>query len=112
MSKKLIINKRQLGLIKQYVQENTANVRLKNKIHEFLEADYEPSMGVKKMANEFYDQPLIKKKIDGSSITPKALAEYISHKFAGMNRSEINDCIEGWYRGDYDKEIGMRKGKK
>lgn len=112
MSKKLIINKRQLGVIKLYIQENMANVRLKNKIHEFLDNDYEPSMGVKKLANEFYNQPLIKKKIDNSAITPKALAEYIAHKFAGMNRSEINDCIEGWYYGDYDKEIGMRKAKK
>lgn len=111
MSKKLIINKRQLSVIKNYVSETVANVRLKNKINDFLDADYEPSMGVKKMANEFFDQPLIKKKIDGSSITPNALAEYISHKFAGMKRSEINDCIEGWYYGDYDKEIGMRRKK-
>jgi|TARA_R110000796_G_scaffold11688_1_gene39362 hypothetical protein len=111
MSKKLIINKRQLGVIKSYVIENVANVRLKNKIYEFLSSDYEPSMGVKKMANEFYNQPLINKKIDGSSITPQALAEYIAHKFAGLKKNEINDCIEGWYYGDYDKEIGMRRKK-
>jgi len=111
MSKKLIINKRQLGIISNYVSENMANVRLKNKIHEFLDVDYEPSMGVKKMANEFYNQPLINKKIDGSSITPQALADYITHKFAGISKSEINDCIEGWYYGDYDKETGMRRKK-
>jgi hypothetical protein len=112
MSKKLIITKKQLDVIKNYVQENVANVRLKNKIHKFLDADYEPSMGVKKMANEFYNQPLIKKKLDGSSITPNALAEYIAHKFAGMKREDINDCIEGWYHGDYDSETGMRRVKK
>ena len=106
-----MINKRQLGIISNYVSENMANVRLKNKIHEFLDADYIASSGVKKMANEFYNQPLIEKKIDGTSITPQALADYIAHKFAGMSKSVINDCIEGWYYGDYNKETGMRRKK-
>jgi len=109
MKTKLIITEGHLKALKQYTLENVASVKLKNKINDFLEADYEPSMGVKKMSNEFYNQPLIKKKLDGSSITPKALAEYISHKFSGMKKEEINDCIKGWYYGDYDKEIGMRK---
>jgi hypothetical protein len=112
MSKKLIINERQLGVIQKHIQENMANLRLKNKIYDFLVADYEPAEGVKLVANEFYNQPLVKKKIDGSEITPQALADYCAHKFAGMPKAEINNCIEGWYYGDYDKEIGMRRVKK
>lgn len=111
MNKKLIINERQLKAIESHISETVANVRLNNKIQDFLEADYEPSVGVKQVANEFYNQPLIKKKIDGSSITPKALSEYLQHKFAGVPVSQINDNIKGWYYGDYDREIGMRRKK-
>jgi len=111
MNKKLVITERQLGLIKNVIQENNANVRLRNKVHAFLEADYEPSGGVKEMGNEFYNTALIKKKIDGNFITPKALYDYMEHKFNGLSKSEINDCIEGWFRGDYDKETGLRKKK-
>jgi len=109
MSKKLLITERQLALISNVIKENAANVRLRNKVHTFLERDYEPSTGVKEIANEFYDTALIKKKIDGTFITPKALYEYMEHKFNGLSKSEINDCIEGWYCGDYDKETGLRK---
>lgn len=100
-----------MGVITTFINENIANVRLKNKIHSFLVSDYEPSKGVKKLANEFYDQALIKKKIDGEVITPKALCDYLSHKFNGLSKKEINDSIRGWYYGDFDKETGMRKKK-
>jgi hypothetical protein len=111
MSKKLIISEKQLGLIKNYVNETVANVRLRNKINDFLESDYEPSGGVEKMGNEFYNIALIKKKIDGESITPKALCDYLCHKFVGVDKSIIKDSLEGWYQGDFNKETGMRKRK-
>tara|TARA_R110000851_G_scaffold172952_3_gene319234 strand:+ start:1018 stop:1353 length:336 start_codon:yes stop_codon:yes gene_type:complete len=111
MNKKIIINKRQIGVITKFINENIANVRLKNKIQTFLENDYEPSFGVKKIANEFYDQALIKKKIDGEEITPIALSKYLVHKFNGLTKKEINDSIKGWYYGDYNKETGMRSKK-
>lgn len=111
MSKKIIINENQLKLIKGYVSENVTHVRLKNKIHNFLDADYEPSSGVQEISNEFYTKPLVKKKIDGESITIKALCDYMSQKFSGIDRGELNDSIKGWFYGDYDKETGMRKKK-
>jgi len=112
MGKKIIINKRQLGVITEHINESVANVRLKNKIQDFLEADYEPSSGVKKMGNEFFNMALIKKKIDGEVITAKILSDYLSHKFSGLDKSEINDSIRGWYYGDFDREIGMRRRNK
>jgi len=111
MSKKIIITKRQLGIIKECINETESNVRLKNSIFNFLNNDYEPSGGVKKMGNEFYDTALIKKKIDGEVITPKALCDYLVHKFVGLPKAEINDSISGWYHGDFDTETGMRKKK-
>ena len=111
MSKKIIITENQLVVITNSINENAANVRLKNSIFNFLESDYEASRGVKKMANEFYNTALIKKKIDGEMITPKALYDYLEHKFDGLSKSEINDSNEGWYYGDFDKETGMRKRK-
>ena len=91
--------------------KDNANVRLRNKIHKFLEADYKPSGGVERMGNEFYSKALIEKKIDKELITPKALYDYLNHKFVGVDESILKDCIEGWYRGDYNKETGMRKRK-
>ena len=111
MNKKLIINKRQFEVIKSHVNETVANVKLRNKINDFLQADYEPSGGVERMGNEFYTKALIRKKIDKEMITPKALYDYINHKFVGVDKSIIKDCIEGWYHGDYDRETGMRKRK-
>jgi hypothetical protein len=111
MSKKLIINKRQMGIIKSYVNETVANVRLKNSINKFLNADYEISGGVEKMGNEFNTTALIKKKIDDEMITPKALLKYLKHKFVGVSDSIIKDCLEGWYHDDYNTETGMRKKK-
>ena len=111
MNKKLIINKRQLGLIKSHINETNANVRLRNKIQDFLEADYKPSGGVERMGNEFYTKAFIEKKIDKEMITPKALFDYLQHKFVGVDKATLKDCIEGWYSGDYDRETGMRKRK-
>lgn len=109
MGKRLIINERQLSLIQKHINENVLNVRLKNKINSFLEADYEPTMGVKQMSNEFFNQPLVRKKIDNTEITPKALFDYLVHKFPKVSKSELADSIKGWYFGDYDKELGMRR---
>ena len=81
MNKKLIINKRQFGVIRTHINETVANVTLMNKIHSFLESDYEPSGGVERMGNEFYNKALIKKKIDKELITPNALYKYLKHKF-------------------------------
>ena len=98
-------------VIKDHINETMANIRLRNRIHEFLNADYEPSGGVEELANEFYPKALIKKKINGDIITPESLYEYMKHKFTGVDESILKDCLEGWYNGDYDKEIGMRKRK-
>ena len=68
-------------------------------------------MGVKSLANEFYNQPLIKKKIDGEDITPRALYEYLAHKFNGLSKKELFDSIKGWYNGDFNKETGLRDKK-
>jgi len=110
---KLKITEQQFGMlakeVNKTINENNAKLRLRNKIHKFLEADYEPSGGVKEMANEFYETALIKKKIDGNFITPKALKKYMQHKFTEVSDKQIDDSIEGWFHGDYDKETGLRK---
>lgn len=109
MKKKLIVTERQLALITKEINETNSNVRLRNKIQDFLESDYEPSGGVKKIANEFYNTALIKKKLDGELITPEALADYLSKKFDGLKRKDIIDSIEGWFYDDYNRETGLRK---
>jgi len=111
MGRKIKINEHQLKLISGVINETSANVRLKNKIFNFIKADYEAVGGVKKIANEFHGTGVIQKKIDGENITPLALAEYLEHKFPGLTKKEIKDSIEGWYFDDFDSETGMRKKK-
>lgn len=105
------ITEHQLKLIASVINETEANVRLKGQMNKFLNDDYEPSSGVKEISNEFHTTALIKKKIDGTFITPKALADYMYNKYDGISKNEINDAIEGWYRDDFDEETGMRKKK-
>lgn len=109
MKKKIIIDEKQLHMISNHIIESVSHVRLKNSIFKFLNNDYEPSRGVKLMGNEFYSEPLVKKKIDGEEITLKALLKYITHKFNGLTQTELIDSIKGWYYGDYDTETGFRK---
>ena len=109
MSKKIMVTERQMTLIAKEINETNSNVRLRNQIQDFLEADYEPSGGVKSIANEFYSTALIKKKIDGELITPQALCDYLSGKFDGIKKKDIIDSIEGWYHDDYNRETGLRK---
>jgi hypothetical protein len=111
MSKKLVITERQLRAITNSIQENNANLLMKNKLQKFLEDDYEQSTGVKEIGNEFYNTALIKKKIDGNFITPKALCKYMQHSFADVSKKDIDTAIRGWYAKDYDKETGMRNKK-
>jgi hypothetical protein len=111
MNKKLIITPSQFSKLTIVIKENNANLRLKNKVQTFLEADYESSGGVKEIGNEFYNTALIKKKVDGNFITPKALKKYMKHKFDGLSDKDLDGCIEGWFHGDYDRETGLRKKK-
>lgn len=111
MSKKIKITEQQLKLITNIVETNS-NVRLKNKIFNFLEADYKPVGGVKEIGNEYHNTGLIEKKIDGNTITPLALFEYLQHKFVGLEDKELKDIIQWWYDGEFDKDTGMKKKKK
>ena len=107
--RKIKITENQLKVISNVILETKANVSLRNKLHKFLESDYEPNGGVKKLGNQFFDTPLIKKKIDGEIITPQILCSYMCDKFSGIDKSIIVDAIKGWFVGDYDEETGMRK---
>ena len=111
MGKRIKITEQQLSAIKRVIQETNANVLLKNKIFDFINSGYEVADGVKKLGNEFYDTPFIKKRVNGEIITPNALCDYLVDKFAGLKRSEIINSIEGWYYGDYDPDTGLRKKK-
>tara|TARA_R110000796_G_scaffold11198_4_gene37363 strand:+ start:8340 stop:8672 length:333 start_codon:yes stop_codon:yes gene_type:complete len=107
--RKIKITENQLKVISKVILETKANVSLRNKLHTFLEDDYEQNGGVKKMGNQFFDTPLIKKKVDGEIITPQTLCSYMCDKFSGVAKSIVIDAIKGWFIGDYNKETGMRK---
>ena len=104
MAKKIKITESQLKAL----IENTATTRLNNQIYDFIDREYIPDYGVKVLSNEYFNTPLIKKKIDGEVIKPRSLKKYLKHKFQGVSDSVIDNIIIAWFNGEYDANIGQR----
>lgn len=103
MKKKIIITEKQMALIVNLIKENNVQDRVLARIIEDLDLNYEPAMGVHEIGNEFYNTPMISKKVTGDTITPKDLYEYLDHKFNGLNKEFIKQVIVDWYHGRLQK---------
>ena len=55
-------------------------------------------VGVMREGGEYFEKPMIKIKVDGESITPKALFEYMSYKYK-FNPAFIKQLITDWMFG-------------
>lgn len=97
-----------MGLIVNLIKENNVHKRLMNSILEDLNLNYEPAMGVHEMGNEFYNTPVISKKVTGDTITPKELYEYLQHKHQAPNEF-IKQVIVDWYHGRLEKDGNLSK---
>lgn len=109
MKKKIIITERQMGLIVKLLKENSVHDRILGRMVEDLDLNYEPAMGTHEIGNEFYNTPLISKKVTGDTITPKDLFEYLDHKFQGLNKEFIKQVITDWYHGRLSEGGGLSK---
>lgn len=109
MKKKIIITEKQMGLVVKLIKENAVHDRVLNRMVEDLDLNYEPAMGTHEIGNEFYNTPLISKKVTGDTITPKDLYEYLNHKFQGLNKEFIQQVITDWYHGRLKEGGGLSK---
>ena len=108
MKKKIIITEAQLGKLKQSIQEGEAFTRMVERIKKDLDKNYEPMLGVVREGGEYSEQPMIKIKIDGESITPKALFDYLKYKYK-MGDDFTKQVIKDWVFGKITDDNRLSK---
>jgi hypothetical protein len=98
MKHKLIITEAQHKVIEQYLLENNFFESIVEKLKGELDYNYEPMIGVVRKGGEYTEQPMIKIKVDGETITPKALFDYLSYKYT-YNPAFLKQVITDWVFG-------------
>lgn len=98
MSVKLIITERQLEVLKN-LQENNFHSSLVEKLVNDLNRNYEPMIGVVREEGEYYEEPMVKIKVDGTSTTPKDLYEYLKAKYK-LGTEFTQQVIKDWMFGN------------
>jgi hypothetical protein len=99
MATKLIITERQLGVLKAFLNENNAHTHLVEKLVADLNANYEPMLGVIREDGEYFEEPMVKVKVDENSITPKELYEYFKKKYK-LGNEFTQQVIKDWMFGN------------
>jgi hypothetical protein len=98
MNKKLIITESQLKRVKSHIIESEFHPKLVERLKADLDKNYEPIAGVERKSGEYYEKPMIKIKVDGDVITPKALFEYFLKKYK-LGEEFIKQVIKDWVFG-------------
>ncbi len=95
MRKKLIINERQLKMLKQNIMENDVHSGVVKQMKEFLDNAYEPVQKFVREGGEYFERPMVMVKVDEEVISPKALYEYLKYKF-NMGEEFTKQVIRDW----------------
>lgn len=98
MKTRVLITEQQLSMLKSFITETEFHSTIVEKIKGELDAYYEPMLGVVREGGEYFEQPMIKIKVDEEVITPKALFEYMSYKHK-YNPAFIKQIITDWVFG-------------
>lgn len=98
MSKKLIITESQYNrLFKKSLNESDYDIIL-DRVLSDLNKNYEKVSAVVKGYHDYNEKPMIKVKVDGSVITPRALLEYLKYSYHSVCSSEfLRQVINDWY---------------
>lgn len=99
MCAKLIITERQFNIIKNHLNESGAHQHLVEKLVQDLNANYEPMIGIVREEGEYHNEPMVKIKVDESSITPKELYEYFKKKYK-LGDEFTQQVIKDWMFGN------------
>lgn len=95
MGKKLIISESQYSRLKDYIYENNFHQILVGKLITDLNTNYEPMYGIMRDGGEYFQEPMIKVKVDGNEITVKDLYEYFKKKYK-LGDEFIKQVISDW----------------
>lgn len=108
MSKKIIITEDQLSRLKVRLQEGEAYTKMVERMKKDLDTNYEPMLGVVREGGEYSEKPMVKIKVDGESITPKALYEYLKYKYK-MGDDFTKQVIKDWMFGKITDDNRLSK---
>ena len=99
MGRKIIITESQLERLKINIQEGELHSKMVAMIKQELDKNYIPITGVKRKGGEYIETPMIKIKVDGENITPKALYDYLMYKYK-MGEEFMKQVIRDWIFGN------------
>ena len=99
MGVKLIIKESQYINLLKIVNENKLYTHLVEKLVTDLNTNYEPMIGIVREEGEYFEQPMIKIKVDESEITPKDLFEYFKKKYK-LGDKFTQQVIKDWMFGN------------
>lgn len=81
MNKKLIISESQYKRLKAVISETTLHSSVVKQMKEFLDLNYEPVERFVREGGEYFEEAMVKIKVDEEIISPKDLYEYMKYKF-------------------------------
>ena len=79
----------------EHIQEK--NVK---KVVNYIDANYEPTVGTYRQGGEFHEQPMIMNKVDNEMLTPRSLYQHLKYKF-NMGDDFLQQVVRDWFDGKY-----------
>lgn len=108
MKKRLIITESQLERLKVNLNEGTVHSTMVKRMKEELDMNYAPIEKFVREGGDYHSQPMIMVKADEESITPKALFEYLKHKYETGDEF-IKQVIRDWVDGKITDDFRLSK---
>jgi hypothetical protein len=102
MKKTLLITEQQMVSLANYIMAEGRSHDAVGLISDDLSRNYEPAVGTYKKGGEYFDKPMINKKVDGEMISPKDLLEYLKYKHKDLNEEFLEQIIRDWVDGNLD----------
>ena len=107
--KKVIINKNQLGILVEHLNEETLRAKIVNKIKADLDMNYAPQTVTKRKGGEYMEEAGFKIKADDSLTDGESLLRYLSMKYDDVGKGFLKQVIRDW--ADDGIENGMLSSK-
>jgi hypothetical protein len=99
MSTKLIITESQYNKILNFINESNFHEKLVEMMVSDLDMNYEPMLGVMREEGEYFEEPMVRIKVDKSEISPKELFEYFKKKYK-LGDDFTKQVIQDWMFGN------------
>jgi hypothetical protein len=112
MKKRIKITESQLNRLKKTITESAVHPAMVKRMKEELDMNYQPIDKFMREGGEYFEKPMVMVKADEEAISPKALYEYLKHKYKtgdDFTQQVIKDWMYGKITDDYrlSKNVAM-----